>query len=180
MSKFSMAAVAIALPLVFASAAMAQNGAMPDRAPMDRAAAHQMHCTDHYAHQAARLTYLEAKLNLTDKQRPLWNAWRDARLASAAQMRDACQAEKIDPASLPTAVDRETRMEAMLKINLSGLENSKPALQALYASLNPDQKAVLDHPMMRGGHGFGHHGFGGHGPKMGGMPGPMGGMPEQQ
>jgi hypothetical protein len=38
----------------------------------------------------------------------------------------------------------------MLTAQLQGLQQVEPAVQALYQSLTPAQKAVMDHPFHRG------------------------------
>jgi hypothetical protein len=52
----------------------------------------------------------------------------------------------------------------MMKARLAALEATKPSLQALYASLTPEQKAIFDKPSRgMGGMGGGmhrHHGRG--------------------
>ena len=40
----------------------------------------------------------------------------------------------------------------MMKTRLESLEAVKPSLMALYAALTPEQKAILDRPMMGGHH----------------------------
>lgn len=38
----------------------------------------------------------------------------------------------------------------MLSAKLQGLQQVEPALQSLYQSLTPEQKAIVDHPFRRG------------------------------
>jgi hypothetical protein len=40
--------------------------------------------------------------------------------------------------------------EQMLSAQLQGLQQTEPAVEALYQSLTPQQKAILDHPFRRG------------------------------
>jgi hypothetical protein len=40
----------------------------------------------------------------------------------------------------------------MMKTRLESLQAVKPSLMALYAMLTPEQKAILDRPMMGGNH----------------------------
>jgi hypothetical protein len=37
-----------------------------------------------------------------------------------------------------------------MQAQLQGLQQTGPAVQALYQALTPDQKAILDHPFHRG------------------------------
>jgi Spy/CpxP family protein refolding chaperone len=179
MSRFKLVVLS-AVPLLWASVALAQTPppAEPGAGPgwhhgpmMDRPAMHKAMCGDHYAHQVGRLAYLEAKLELTDQQRPLFAKWRQALLDGAAKHKAACLESGPKGDAKPTALDREAHLEKMLSAALQTLQASRPALQALYDSLTPAQRAVMDHH----GH-FGHRGHPGgemHGPHE--MPGGPGG-----
>jgi hypothetical protein len=57
------------------------------------------------------------------------------------------------------ALERNARMQKMLETKLAEMRSERPALEALYQSLTPEQKQVFDHS----DHGFGHH----HGHHMG-------------
>lgn len=154
-------ALLAAVPFLFAAAALAETtpmGAPSDRPNFDRAAMHTSQCTDRYAHQAASLAYIEAKLDLTAEQRPAWTKLREARLAAAAKERSAClaTAPKAEAEARPTALEREARAEAFLTLKLQTLQSTRPALQALYAELTPAQKEVLD----QSGHDRDHFGHG--------------------
>ena len=50
----------------------------------------------------------------------------------------------------PTYMERMTMREDMMKARLASLEAVKPSLQALYAALTPEQKAIFDKPMRMG------------------------------
>ena len=43
-------------------------------------------------------------------------------------------------------LDRMGRREQFLSARLQALQQARPALEALYNSLTPDQKAIIDHP----------------------------------
>jgi len=150
MSNRILAAVA-AIPLIWATSALAQSQPSNEPAPgmhhemRDPVAWHKEKCANHYAHMAGRLAFVEARLNLTDAQKAAWDAWRQGRLDVAAKMRDACVAAvPAQPGARPTILDREAQAEKMMSARLAGLQASRPALEALYAVLTPDQKAVLD------------------------------------
>lgn len=163
-TKFAMLA---AIPLMFATAAMAQTTQPGDQSgtpaglhqPMkDPIAWHKDMCSNRYAGLAGRLAFLEAKLNLTDAQRPAWNAWRQARLDDAAKMRDVCVADTpTQPGTPPTILEREARLEKMLSARLAGLQARRPAMEALYAALDPQQKATFDHLAVDRVHMMRHH-----------------------
>ncbi len=162
-------AILAAVPFLFAAAALAETvppGPPSDRPDFDRAAMHKTMCADMYAHQAARLTYIEAKLDLTAAQRPAWTKWQQARLDAAAKERTTCLAAEPKAEGRPTALEREARMEKFLTLKLQTLQATRPALETLYAELTPAQKDIFDHSdHERGGHGHdhgpGHEWFGG-------------------
>lgn len=156
------------VPLLCATAAVAQPSPADNNTPpamqghhMDHAARHKEMCTDMYAHRASRLAYVQAKLNLTEQQQAAWNKWRQAVLDEATKAKTACLeiTPKADNAP-PTILDREAGMEKMLSMKLQALQTTRPALEALYNVLSPDQKTTLDRS-------FGHHGHHGKGRHMG-------------
>ncbi|HEY0282263.1 MAG TPA: Spy/CpxP family protein refolding chaperone [Rhizomicrobium sp.] len=157
-----------------ASAAMAQDTPAP--AP---GAAHQTHrhigkekmgkhhkqmCTDLYARAVSRLSYVETKLALTDRQKPLFERWKKVKLDNAKARADKCAALKTT-AMRASVVERAKLHEKMLKTKLANLQAELPSLEALVASLNDEQKHVLDRSRgafgdrMHGKHGkHGKHG----------------------
>jgi hypothetical protein len=155
-------AALLALPLLCSSLAFAQS-------PMeyegkDPSGWHQHFCTERYARKAAHLAYLEAKLNLTDQQKPTWAKWRQAKIEAAERRRTACLQRDWSRDEHETALDREARIEKWLTARLQELQASRPALQALYEALSPEQKAVFDQASRwhgwrghRHGGWFGHH-----------------------
>src|SRR5208337_4308756 len=70
-------AALLAVPFLCSSLAFAQ-GAM-EYESKDPGAWHQHFCTERYARKAAHLAYLEAKLNLTEQQKPNWGKWRQTK-----------------------------------------------------------------------------------------------------
>jgi hypothetical protein len=116
----------------------------------------QKMCQEHLARRIGNRAYLKARLDLKPEQMSAWNAFEKA--ADEASVK-----EKTFCASLPTEVkpplnfaDRFTLHESMMKARSDTLEAVKPSLLALYAALTPEQKEILDRPMMRG-HGRMHH-----------------------
>ncbi len=168
--RFSLAtlALALALPLLCAGGALAQAapealdlppGPVVKLTSAQRAAWHQDHCLDRFAHEKAGLTYLETRLALTPPQQPAWRKLADIRLHSAETRRDACLAAPPPGGTPPTVVERAKRLQAGLSARLTALEEAQPALQALYEQLDAKQRAILDRPPFH--EGFGHHeGFG--------------------
>lgn len=169
MTKFKLAILS-AIPMLWAGVALAQvppttgaGGPPPTghHQQINRAEWHSKMCTERYAHMSGHLGYLEAKLDLTEQQRPAFNKWRQALLDAANKARSTCLAAAPKGDTPPTVLERETMMETMLSARLATLQATKPALQALYDSLTPAQRAVFDRP-----HGGGHRGpgmMGGHG-----------------
>ncbi len=104
-------------------------------------------CTDRLAWRAARRAYAEAKLNLTPDQRPLWDRVQSAAQAEEQKERQLCASRKS--AGETTLPDRMDRMQQFLSVRLEALQSAKPAVQALYQALTPEQRAILDHPFRR-------------------------------
>lgn len=134
----------------------------------DFAALHKSMCEDHAAHTAAKLAYVETKLNLTDAQKPLFAKWRQAVMDSAGKEKTACLAEPAPkPDARPTVLEHEQREEAMLSARLQMLQSSRPALEAFYNSLTDAQKDSFNRmhdEHMRKHMGMMHEGMGHEGP----------------
>ena len=106
-------------------------------------------CLDRLAHRAARYAYIGVKLNLTAEQQPLWDKVQSAAQTEEHQERQLCAALK--PGAEPTVLERMDRMQQLLQARLNGLQAAKPAVQALYQALTPEQQAILNRPFGRGG-----------------------------
>ena len=110
-------------------------------------------CRDHFARDAGRLAFLEARLDLTDAQKPLWRTYADQVTKGDTAKRDAClaavpaKAEEMKP---PTAVERGERRLQRLEAELTAAKAEQPALEKLYGSLTAEQRAVIDRPAPRG------------------------------
>jgi hypothetical protein len=128
--------------------------------PEQMAAWHQKMCTDHYAMAAGRLAFIEARIGITGEQRSAFNRWRDVVLAEAHERQQACAAHAPGQAHSMTALDHEAMAETMLAARLHQLQTQRPALEALYQSLNAEQKVAFDESAHH--HGFHHHGVGRH------------------
>jgi hypothetical protein len=113
---------------------------------------HQQACTERYAHIVARLAYLEARLELTAEQHPLWDRWRDAVISGADQQRALCRQSPFRGGH-PTIVERQAYFAQITAARAQALQRAQPALEALYQVLNPEQREVLDRPM----NGHRHH-----------------------
>jgi hypothetical protein len=129
----------------------------------DPAAFHANMCSDRYARAAAKLAYVDAKLDLNASQKPLFEAWKTSVLGSAKAGEAVCLAHKPDMAHPPTALERAAMMHKMLEARLAAMDAAQPSLEAFYNSLSAAQKAEVDHmgPHRFGGdHGGWHHGPG--------------------
>jgi hypothetical protein len=107
----------------------------------------QERCTERLAWRAAMRAYAEAKLNLTPDQRPLWDRVQSGAQAEEQRERQLCASRKPDAET--TLPDRMDRMQQFLSMRLEALQSAKPAVQALYQALTPEQRAILDHPFRR-------------------------------
>jgi len=125
--------------------------------PEEMAAWHARHCNDRFAHEAGRLAYLEASLGITGAQRGAFDQWRDAELSAAKAHSESCLAHQPMQGQMHDALERNAHMQKMLEAKLAEMRSERPALEALYASLTPDQKKLFDH---EGGHHHGHHHMG--------------------
>jgi LTXXQ motif family protein len=103
-------------------------------------------CKQRFAREAGFLAYVGALLELTAQQEPLWDKYHQAMLDSATKLRQVCLDNLATPPWDQTALQRRDRMEKMLTARLDALHATRPALDVLYQSLTPEQRAVLDHP----------------------------------
>lgn len=104
----------------------------------------QERCIDRLARRAARLAYIETKLDLTTAQQPLWDKLQQAADKEARQERELCN--DLESSAPHTLLDRVNHMERSLTVRLNGIKAAKPDLEALYKALSPEQQALLDHP----------------------------------
>ena len=159
------AAAAIALPVM----AWSQNATQPPAAAPDHPGhgmmqmmhhgwgrwanvSPQQACVDRIARHAGFVTAIGFKLNLTDAQKPLWDKVVAATQAAQANEAKTCAVlpASADDRGKMTIIDRLNHRQAMMQAQLQGLQQSMPAVQALYQTLSPEQKALVDHPFHRG------------------------------
>ena len=117
-------------------------------------------CLDRVARRAGNRTYLKIKLDLKPEQMTAWDAF--ARVSDAADVKDTarCNALPSDMKERPNFVDRLTMEETYIKARVERIEAVKPSLTALYTTLSPEQKTVLDQPRQMAGMRGRHHGGG--------------------
>ena len=104
----------------------------------------QERCIDRLARRAARLAYVETKLNLTAQQQPLWDEVQSAAQTEEQKERQLCAGLK--PGAELTMLDRMDRMQQFLSTRLEALQAARPAFQAFYQALTPEQQAILNRP----------------------------------
>ncbi len=134
-------------------------GAGPGMQPERPAFSPRNMCSEQVARRIGNRAYLKARLDLKPEQMANWTAFEKAADDASAKQKTRCStlpAELKGPVSL---TDRMGMQEEAMKARLEAIQSIKPALTTLYASLTPEQKAVLD----RGGdRGKGGHGRSGH------------------
>ena len=115
-------------------------------------------CLDRVARRAGNRTYLKIKLDLKPEQMTAWDAF--AKASDTADVKDTarCNALPSEMKERPSYVDRLGMEEAYMKARVERIEAVKPSLTALYNTLSPEQKAVLDRPRPMGGMMGRHHG----------------------
>ena len=111
----------------------------------------QQACVDRLARRAGFVASAGFKLNLTADQKPLWD-----KVIAATQSAQDAQRKLCDtlPASAEdrgklTVIDRMNHRQQVLQARAQGMQQTEPAVQALYDKLIPAQKTVLDHPFRR-------------------------------
>jgi hypothetical protein len=67
-------------------------------------------------------------------------------VAQGEQQKERQLCQQLKPREQSTALDRMDRAQQFLSARLDALQAAKPALQALYQALTPEQRAILDHP----------------------------------
>ena len=117
---------------------------MTRRSPKER-------CEERLAHRAGIIAYTVSKLNLTAEQKPLWDKLNGVIQSSADKERQLCAnlPTQGGPQAQGTILDRTSRREQFLSARLQALQQARPALEALYQSLSPEQKTTIDHPFRR-------------------------------
>jgi len=117
-------------------------------------------CLDRVARRAGNRTYLKIKLDLKPEQMTAWDAF--AKASDAADVKDTarCNALPSEMKERPNYVDRLTMEETYMKARVERIEAVKPSLTALYGTLSPEQKTVLDQPRQMAGMRGRHHGGG--------------------
>ena len=99
-------------------------------------------CQDMYARKAGEMAFLEAKLQLTGNQQPLFARWKGVSLDVAKRHEGECSGrmQQARTGQRPDMMQRLDREETMLKTRLADIQSERPALDALYGALDATQK----------------------------------------
>ena len=114
-------------------------GVMPMTGPMARLMAPER--------VDVRIAFLEAELQITEAQRPLWNAFADALRANARETGDRMAGMQGAAAAQPgaeTLAQRLERREQMLALQLEAVRRLRSALEPLYRALDESQRRTAD------------------------------------
>jgi hypothetical protein len=139
LAVLSFASAAIADPppgTIMKATPPAANGTLPDVAKI---------CVMQFQQSVATLGVLEQALALTDKQKPLFDSWKKARVETMHGW--PCPKPATGPdVPTPLRLDREA---SLLAYEVDALHREKPLVAALYEALSPEQRTTFDHPPMR-------------------------------
>ena len=126
------------------------RGWMGRRMGMNRSP--QQACVDRIARRAGFVASIGFKLNLTADQKPLWDKVLAATQTAEDAQRKLCDAlpAKAEDRGKLTLIERMDHQQQVLQARLQAMQQTEPAVKALYDKLTPEQKAIVDHPFRRG------------------------------
>ena len=116
-----------------------------DKADMEKHMARM--CQDHYAKAVGKLAELEVKLDLTAKQKPLYERWKGNLLSAAKDRVNDCTTMKMPDHDM-SLVDHMKMHAKMLQAHLDIIKAQMPALEALNGSLSDEQQKTFKHSAM--------------------------------
>jgi len=90
-----------------------------------------------------RLAYVKTALGITEEQAAVWKAYEDASRANVQSMQAAHQT-MITAMQSGSAIDRMQAHITMMQARLDALKALKPATEALYKALTPEQQKKAD------------------------------------
>jgi len=94
-------------------------------------------------HAAGRIAFLQAELEITDSQKPVFDAYA-AVLKDNLENMHAMRQSMMGAMSAKTPVERLVAHLSMMEGRTESLQKVKPKLEALYAALNDEQKKKAD------------------------------------
>lgn len=95
------------------------------------------------------LAYIKAELAITDAETSAWTGYANAVKGRAAAMQDAHKA-MMDAMTAGSALERLDARTRALQMLLDSMKALRPATEALYNTLNDEQKKKAD-PLLAGG-----------------------------
>ena len=97
-----------------------------------------------------RLAYVKTALSMTDEQAAAWKAYEDASRANVQSMQAAHQT-MITAMQSGSAIDHMQAHITLMQARLDALKALKPATEALYKALTPEQQKKADTLLGMGG-----------------------------
>jgi hypothetical protein len=101
-------------------------------------------CREGFAHASGYLAYVQARLQLTADQQPLWDKWQQKLQAAAMAEQANCLADHARLGSKPNALQRQDAFVRSVSARLDAVKASRPELEALYGALTPAQQEIFD------------------------------------
>lgn len=90
-----------------------------------------------------RLAYLKGELNVTEAQKPAWDAYAAA-VGGRVDVMQGMHLTMVDKMRAGSAIERMDARIAAMEAMLESMKALKPATEGLYAVLTPEQKAIAD------------------------------------
>jgi hypothetical protein len=148
--------VAQAAPPAAVPPAAGGGATVPGARPERPAFSPQKMCIEKVARRIGNRAYLKARLDLKPEQMQAWTTFEKVADDVSAKDKARCASLPTEIKTRPDFAERFAMRESMMKQRSESLTAVKPSLLALYASLTPEQKQIVDGPVMGGGR-F-HHG----------------------
>jgi LTXXQ motif family protein len=148
--------VAQAAPPAAIPPAAGGGATRPENRPERPAFSPQKMCIEKVARRIGNRAYLKARLDLKPDQMQAWSTFEKVADDVSAKDKARCASLPTEIKTRPDFAERFAMRESMMKQRSESLTAVKPSLLALYASLTPEQKQIVDGPVMGGGR-F-HHG----------------------
>jgi hypothetical protein len=101
-------------------------------------------CEDDIKRRAAIADFLKSKLQLAGEQNEAWKTMEDAANPVRTKMYDACKLLPENLSDAPTLPSTMGVLEKQLSVQTELVQAIAGPLRALYDTLSPDQRAILD------------------------------------
>jgi hypothetical protein len=105
-------------------------------------------CDERIDRQAAVTGYLKSKLRLQGAQMDAWQKIEQAAQPVVEKMREICASLPLEPGAPPALPTTLETLEKQLSVHAEFVHAIRGPVQALYDTLSPQQRAVLDRPPM--------------------------------